>query len=556
MCELPAGYSYAIIKLNMAQMRLEINTGRHVVRRIYRRHKLYYSCLFPTRESETGRYVQQMPEYFRDLNLDQIASCAMAEYEKFDIAKHYYTILRDEKTISYRQEAMREMENEQVLQAARDLCEIVVAVSRLLPKLENSLKGQGPMENNAMTKGSFLNAAVKYIVAVQTFAEKAKELDMRSGALHGFAGYLEEMFQKPEWQAFLQHVVRVRGAFDEANYCLLIKNSTIRLRKYEGQEDEGEYVRRLFEKFAQGQTQEYRHKINENAIAYHVESALLELLVKMYPDEFKDLAELCKQHAHFLDATVERFAMEMQFYFSYIDYIAPIRRRGMLFCYPAFVGRGERVEAAESFDLALAHNRLSELNMPVTNGFYLEEPERVIVVSGPNQGGKTTFARSIGQMMHLSRIGLCVPGATAALRPVTAIFTHFEKEENVENGAGKLMDDLVRIKPMLEQADENSFFVINEIFASTTLDDATRISKKVMDKLLRIGAMAVWVTFIDEMASYGPETVSMMSTVRSDATETRTFHIERKAADGLAYAMYIAKKHALSYEQLRGRLEA
>ena len=110
----------------------------------------------------------------------------------------------------------------------------------------------------------------------------------------------------------------------------------------------------------------------------------------------------------------------------------------------------------------------------------------------------------------------------------------FEKEENVENGAGKLMDDLVRIKPMLEEADENSFFVINEIFASTTLDDATAISKKVMDKLIKIGAMAVWVTFIDEMASYGPETVSMMSTVKPDSTQTRTFHIERKAADGLA----------------------
>ena len=77
-----------------------------------------------------------------------------------------------------------------------------------------------------------------------------------------------------------------------------------------------------------------------------------------------------------------------------------------------------------------------------------------------------------------------------------------------------------------------------------------------MEKLINIGAMAVWVTFIDEMASFGPETVSMMSTVRPDFTQTRTFHIERKAADGLAYAMYIAKKHALSYEQLKGRLEA
>ncbi len=276
----------------------------------------------------------------------------------------------------------------------------------------------------------------------------------------------------------------------------------------------------------------------------------------MYPDEFKDLGELCKAHAHFLDATVERFGLEMQFYFSYIDYIAPIKKRGMHFTCPRFAGKGERIEAAECFDLALAHNRLSDINMPVTNGFFMDPPERVIVISGPNQGGKTTFARSIGQMTHISRIGLSVPGVSATLRPVTRIFTHFEKEENVENGAGKLMDDLVRIKPMLDEANENSFFVINEIFASTTLDDATAISKRVMDKLLAIGCFSVWVTFIDEMASYCDAVVSMMSTVKADESETRTFHIERKAADGLAHAMYIAKKHALSYEQLRGRLQA
>lgn len=517
---------------------------------------MYYSCLFPSREQVPKEFTSQMPAFFKDLNLDQITLCAMEDYQKFDIAKHYYTILCDEETILYRQDAMRELEREEVLTAAKQLCEIVVAVSRLLPKLETSLQGQGPMENNSMTKGSFLNAAVKYIVALQNFAEKAKELDMRSAALHGFAEYLEQLFQTPNWKEFLEHTSRVRKAFDEANYCLLIKNTTIRLRKYEGQEAEGEYVRHLFDKFAQGATQEYGHKPNENAIAYHVESAILELLAKMYPDEFKDLSALCRNHSHFLDETVERFALEMQFYFSYIDYIAPIRRSGMLFCYPKFVPHAERVEAVECFDLALAHNRLADMQMPVTNGFYLDAPERIIVVTGPNQGGKTTFARSVGQLVLLSRIGLCVPGTSAALWPITSVFTHFEKEENVENGAGKLMDDLVRIKPMLEQADENSLLIVNEIFASTTLDDATAISRRVMKKLVDIGAMAVWVTFIDEMASFGPETVSMMSTVESDCEEVRTFHIERREADGLAHAMYIARKHGLTYEQLKGRLEA
>ena len=514
---------------------------------------LYYSCLFPAKADEPA-LTRAMPEYFKDLNLDQITEGAMSGFEKFDLAPHYYTLLRDENTVRYRQDAMRDLEKEEVFARAKSFCDTVVAVSRLLPKLQSSLKGEGPLANNAMTKGQFLNAAVKYCVALQEYAETIGPAGAASRALGGMAEYLKELFETSAWKEFLGHTVRVREAFDRQNYCLLIKNSTIRLRKYEGQEDESAYVHQLFDKFAQGETQEYKHTVNEANIAYHVESALLDQLVRMYPEEFADLGKLCEAHAAFLDPTVERFALEMQFYFSYLNYIAPVKKAGRLFCYPEYAREG-RTEAAEAYDLALAHSRLGR-EMPVTNGFFLEPPERVIVVTGPNQGGKTTFARSIGQMTHLGRLGLPVPGSMARLRPVTAIFTHFEKEENVENGAGKLMDDLVRIKPMLEGADRDSFFVINEIFASTTLDDATRISRRVMEKLLAIGAQAVWVTFIDEMASFGPETVSMMSTVEEGGGDERTFRIVRRAADGLAHAMTIARRHALTYEQLMGRLKA
>ncbi len=514
---------------------------------------MYYSCLFPDKSKEPESFISVMPDHFSDLNLDQITSAAMADYEKYDLARHYYTAIHDTDVISYRQEAMKELEKPGVLDAVKPICEILAAVSRLQPKLESSLNGEGPMENNAMTKGQYLNAAIKYIVALQDYADRADALGLSSKALKGFADYVKELFETPGWKAFLEHAARVRASFDALNYCMLVKDSKIRLRKYEEQEDESEYIRELFSKFAAGETKDYRQKLNENAIAYHVESGLLELLVKMYPDEFKDLTDLTKHFPHFLDGVCERFALEMQFYFSFLDYIAPIRLAGRNFCYPVIAAQGDRVEAVDSFDLALAHSRLST-GMPVVNGFFLEGKERVIVVTGPNQGGKTTFARSIGQMLHLFMTGLCVPGTRAQLPPVSHIFTHFEKEENVENGAGKLMDDLERIKPMLDAADRDSFFIVNEIFASTTLDDATAISRQVMQRLLDTGARAIWVTFIAEMAEYGPEIVSMMSMVDDSGTEKRTFRIERKSADGLAHAMYIAKKHALTYEQLMGRL--
>ncbi|MCX7715528.1 MAG: hypothetical protein N2171_07350 [Clostridia bacterium] len=113
----------------------------------------------------------------------------------------------------------------------------------------------------------------------------------------------------------------------------------------------------------------------------------------------------------------------------------------------------------------------------------------------------------------------------------------------------------MRLYEMLGKATSRSIIIINEIFSSTTLSDALTLGGHMMDALSSLGALSVVVTFLDELASHGEDTVSMMSTVKEEDPAQRTYKIIRKPPDGFAYAMYIAGKHGLTYEHLNRRLK-
>ncbi|WP_416346088.1 MutS-related protein, partial [Klebsiella pneumoniae] len=203
---------------------------------------------------------------------------------------------------------------------------------------------------------------------------------------------------------------------------------------------------------------------------------------------------------------------------------------------------------------ALADSLISKQGMVISNDFYLHRRERILVVSGPNQGGKTTFARMVGQLHYFALLGLYVPAQQATLYLVDNIFTHFEKSENIHNLRGKLYDDLVRIKAILDKSTARSLIIMNEIFTSTTSHDAIYLGTRVIEKVIALDAFCICVTFIDELTALDTSVVSMMSTVAEDNEASRTYKIIRKPADGVAWSSTLVQKYGLTYEKIKAGL--
>ena len=508
----------------------------------------FLSILFERTVANTKKETPEAPVFFVDLNLDQVIDAITAGFQEYNLKPFFFTPLHDVDTILYRHEIIQDLEETTLMGNIRSFAQKMVIVRRLLALAAK-------LDNKNHQEGWFLEAAEVYCDAVVVLAQDLCSAKLKSRGLQAFREYITNYTYSENFSSLQKDTKKNKAALFTVTYCVNLKHSTVKVRKYEGETDYSVEVAEIFEKFKQGAVKDYRIKLYEGSGMNYVEAQILDFVAKLYPDIFTSLDHFYAQYSHFLDETIRDFDREIQFYVAYLEYIGRLKQAGLTFCYPEIAHTDKDVYNVAGFDIALANKLVSENSPIVRNDFYLKEQERIIVVSGPNQGGKTTFARTFGQLHYLANLGCPIPGMKGRLFLFDSIFTHFEKEENIKNLRGKLQDDLVRINDILAQATPNSIIIMNEIFTSTTLNDAVYLGRKIMERIIRMDLLCVFVTFIDELASMSEKTISMVSTVVPENPALRTFKIVRKPADGLAYAISIAEKYRLTYDCLKERIK-
>ncbi len=118
----------------------------------------------------------------------------------------------------------------------------------------------------------------------------------------------------------------------------------------------------------------------------------------------------------------------------------------------------------------------------------------LVIITGANQGGKSSFLRSIGVAQLMMQCGMFVGARSFEGELCTGIFTHYKREEDATMQSGKFDEELNRMNEIAELVRPNSFVLFNESFASTNEREGSEIARQIVSALLERGIKVFFVT--------------------------------------------------------------
>ena len=479
------------------------------------------------------------PAFYLDLNLNQIIDKITTGWNAH-VKKFYLYFPRNEECEAYRRAVLGDVKKKACYEA---LCEFLETAEEMKVNEKQEEAVNSPLQKNVW----HLWAIKRYCDAFLTLHEKLQKEELTSEGMQEFQKRLGELLSSKAFQEMSGETSELLKRLMEFRFVITYDKDRIILATGK---TEGDYES-FMEKGGDRDKISLKNPFLSSPNLSDLENECLKVLAGKEPALFTALKTTAEKYQSFGEGFCLRFIEELPYYLSYRAFQMEMEEKGYAFCAPT-TDPQKRMEATGLYDLALSIVASREGRKVVSNETYYNDGESFFVLTGPNQGGKTTFARSLGQLVFFTKMGLDVPAKSANVHYFRNILTHFSVEESIETGRGKLKEELLRLAPMMEDYEENAFVVINELFTTAATYDAEIMGKKVLGHFIDQKCRGIYVTHLKELASAHPKVVSLRATLNEERLQT--FRIERSEAEESACAANQVNKYRLTYEQLKERL--
>ncbi|MDR5729410.1 MAG: DNA mismatch repair protein MutS [Terriglobia bacterium] len=189
--------------------------------------------------------------------------------------------------------------------------------------------------------------------------------------------------------------------------------------------------------------------------------------------------------------------LELGFYIGGLNLHERLSQKEMPICFPEplpHLSSEFRCQGLYDVCLSLRLNKRSVGNDVKSDGKHL------VIITGANRGGKSTFLRSVGLAHLMMQCGIFVPAELFSASACNGIFTHFKREEDASMKSGKLDEELSRMNAIVEVMTPGSLVLLNESFASTNEREGAEIAAQIVRALLKVDIKIFYVTHLFALA--------------------------------------------------------
>jgi len=238
------------------------------------------------------------------------------------------------------------------------------------------------------------------------------------------------------------------------------------------------------------------------------------------------VANAVAQSAEHIDHYLAMLRGELAFYIGCLNLFEQVRELGHTLTFPEPYPLGERRHTVRGlYDISLALTMKKKVVGNDVNG----DGKDLVIITGANQGGKSTFLRSIGQAQIMMQCGMFVAADHFAANLCSGIFTHYKRQEDSSMKSGKLDEELGRMSAIADHIRPQGLMLFNESFAATNEREGSEIARQItqalLDRQIKVFFVTHQFTFADGFYQKGLENALFL-------------RAERKSGGGRTYKLF------------------